>query len=134
MSEVAGRDFEYLAGAFFADLGFKVYLTASSKDGGFDLVALQRERDGTFERLLVECKSSPKGRVVGVGVVRALFGVAHAEPSTGGICVSSTYFSREAREFHRASAGRLSLVEGEILRKWLRSFEKVTSVAHDHAG
>jgi len=124
LKDLAGRDFEYLAGAFFSTLGFKVYLTAASKDGGFDLVALQREDDGRVQRLLIECKSSPGGRVVGVGVVRALFGVAHAEPSTGGICISSTYFSREAREFHRASAGRLNLVEGKELLAWIETLRE----------
>jgi restriction system protein len=104
----------------FKRQGFRVLHTGSDgPDGGVDLVLLK----GT-EKHLVQCKHWRASKV-GVTTVRELYGVMTAQRATGGYVVTSGQFTEDAREF---AAGRhLFLVDGPILKRWIRDIPKKTT-------
>lgn len=102
------RDFERLVGELFRRRGYSVQESSSAgPDGGVDLVLSK----GT-ERFLVQCKQW-RGTMVGVDVVRQLFGVMAAQGATGGFVVSAGRFSPDAAAF--AKGRNIELVGSEEL-------------------
>ena len=67
------RRFEELVGDVFREHGFRVVLTAPTKDGGADLLLLAQD-GGLFA--IVECKKYAEHRRIGVDLVRTLVGAA----------------------------------------------------------
>lgn len=116
---IKSTDFERLVGAFFHNLGYEIYLTTPVKDGGFDILALKSIKRGIPERLIIECKRAKEGKLLGVSVVRELIGAAVFSGATKAILACSTGFTKGAKRLSRLSCGRLDLVDGEDLRKWL---------------
>lgn len=64
--------FELLVEDIFKKLGYKTRRTQHTRDGGYDIVLLERKSE---EQILVECKRYAAHRRVGVGIVRQLLGV-----------------------------------------------------------
>lgn len=116
---ITWSEFEDLVGAFFLDLGFKVFKTNRIKDGGFDLLIIKSANNQFPERILIECKKYEENKV-GVNLVRELYGVSLTEPTTGGICVTSSQFTRGAKEFSRITNGSVNLVDGNSIISWFK--------------
>lgn len=94
--QMSWRDFERLVGEMFRRRGYSVEENSSAgPDGGVDLVLSKGA-----ERFLVQCKQW-RGTMVGVDVVRQLFGVMAAQGATGGFVVSAGRFSPDAAAFAR---------------------------------
>jgi restriction system protein len=120
IADMSWQDFELFISEVFKRQGFRVLHTGSDgPDGGVDLVLLK----GT-EKHLVQCKHWRASKV-GVTTVRELYGVMTAQRATGGYVVTSGQFTEDAREF---AAGRhLFLVDGPILKRWIRDIPKKTT-------
>lgn len=115
------QEFEMIVAEAFRLDGFRVEdRGGSSADGGVDLV-LYRER----EKFLVQCKQW-KAYIVGVGVVRELYGVMAAEGATGGFVVTSGKFSKDAIEF--ANGRNVTLFDGPILFDMIKHAEVARTV------
>ena len=118
LAEMHWRDFEHLVAELFARDGFHVTLTSQSGDRGVDLYAARQTGLGTL-LYVVECKRFASGRAVGPGLVRELRGVIDRETATGGVLVTTSFFSRGAREEQRSIASRLSLRDQKDISHWL---------------
>jgi Restriction endonuclease len=91
------RQFEELVAEIWRSLGYETELTARTKDGGRDVVAVRRLEANV--RFLIECKRYGSSHKVGVELVRALYGVATDERATKGILATTSTFTRGAKAF-----------------------------------
>jgi restriction system protein len=117
--DLSPRKFEELVSELLARQGYTIELTPASKDGGKDIYAAKRDDLGTF-LYLVECKKYALENPVGVQIVRALHGTVQAERATAGILVTTSVFTRGARDFQRHLQHQLSLRDYIELHKWVR--------------
>lgn len=78
-----GRDFEVFSKEIYKLLGYKVYLTAASNDGGKDIVLNKRG-----EKIFVECKSHKNSKSIGRPDAQKLCGAMIAENITKGLIIS----------------------------------------------
>lgn len=94
---IAPRDFEKVIAEVMRGLGFDVELTARTRDGGRDVVAVKARPVAV--RFLIECKQYADNRPVRVGAVRSLYGIVTDERATKGILATTSYFTQPAQEF-----------------------------------
>lgn len=119
---LSDRQFEELVADLLSRLGYSVHLTPPTKDGGVDIFAASKTAVGNF-LFLVECKHWDPRRPVGVSAVRELRGVVEASQATGGLLVTSSYFTRGARELQRESKHRITLKDYIAISRWIRDIE-----------
>src|ERR1035437_4317447 len=91
------RQFEELVAEIWRSLGYEAELTARTKDGGRDIIAVRRVEASV--RFLIECKRYSPLNKVGVELVRALYGVRMHEKATKGILATTSTFTRGAKTF-----------------------------------
>jgi HJR/Mrr/RecB family endonuclease len=101
----------------FQSHGFEVELTPVAKDGGRDIVAVQRSL-GVLTRWLVECKRYAITHKVGVELVRQLYGVLMSEQANKAILVTTSGFTAGAREFAERHPWPLTLRDGPGVLNW----------------
>jgi restriction system protein len=121
--ELTARGFEEIVAELLSRLKYQVTLTPASKDGGKDIYAAKKDHLGTF-LYIVECKRYAPNRPVGVGLIRQLNGVVQAEQATAGILATTSFFTREAKEFQRTIAYQVSLKDYFDIRGWLEAVTK----------
>lgn len=119
--EISPRKFEEVVAELLERRGYKVTLTPATRDGGKDMYAAKRDDLGSF-LYVVECKQHSPERPVGVGVVRALHGVAQHERVNAAILMTTSYFSKPAKEFASDLQYQISLKDYFDLRTWLTDF------------
>lgn len=124
LSKLSPRKFEELIASLLSESGLDVELTAQSRDGGVDIVAVGG-RDTKDVPILIQCKRYAGQRRVGVEAVRALFGAALLHEVGHAMLVTTSSFTheavREAKQFTDQSRDRwkLELVDAERLVSWL---------------
>ncbi len=107
-------EFEKLTGELFAKLGFESVVTQQVADGGVDVVAIN---NGVIFRgkYLIQCKRyNPKNKV-SLPALHAFVGRVSAERGARGIFVTSSSFTRRAKEF--AESNGINLIDGAELEK-----------------
>jgi restriction system protein len=118
MLQLTPGQFEELVTEIWMRLGYEVELTARTRDGGRDVVAVRR---GEAElRFLIECKRYAPDNKVGVQVVRALFGVLHDEQANKAIVATTASFTKGAIEFVEKHRWLLELCDFNGIRDWAR--------------
>lgn len=119
--EMPPRRFEELVAELLERRGYTVTLTPATRDGGKDMYAAKRDDIGSF-LYIVECKRHAPDRPVGVGVVRALHGVAQHERVNAAMVMTTSYFSAPARELAADLRYQMSLKDYFDLRHWLDGY------------
>jgi restriction system protein len=112
------RQFEELVAELFEERGYNVKLTQQTRDGGKDLIIINKGMLGDF-LIYGECKKWAPNRPVGVNVVSDLAGRMLANSATAGLVVTSSYFSPDAQIFTQKIKHRMSLVDFVELSKWI---------------
>lgn len=112
-------EFEDVVANIFARNGFNVQVTQKSHDGGKDIIATY-DMGGFPCVLYIECKKYDKKRPVGVKIVREVFGTLTADRINKAIIVSTSFFSREAREFAGDQNSMIELVDLDDLLRMIR--------------
>lgn len=112
------RKFEELVADVLVDRGYDITLTPPSQDGGFDMFAARKDDLGSF-LYLVECKRYTPPHKVGVSIVRALHGVVQQQQANAGIVITSSFFTKGAREFQENVPYQMQLRDYLALQKWL---------------
>jgi len=110
MRELSPRKFEELVADMFHNQGFSVTLTPSVRDGGMDVIAVQKNGIGTV-MVIVECKRYAIDNKVGVEIVRGLYGVVEQKRATRGIIATTSYFTKGAKEFRNDLPYRIGLAD-----------------------
>ena len=121
MYQLDPRKFEELVALLLKDLGYDIELTKSGPDGGVDIIATQKTGVGEM-LLLVDCKRYAPRRPVGVGIVRALFGITELRRASMGLLATTSFFTQPAREFQKTVRHRMSLKDYSDLVGWLSSY------------
>lgn len=115
--------FEKLVASIFRNQGFDIILTPETKDGGYDIIAVNNDQFTGSKRFLVECKRYKEENRVGVGIVRGLYGVVCDENATKGLVVTSSYFTKGARNFETRNIDRLALHDYSDFSGWIRKIQ-----------
>jgi len=121
MHQMSSRAFEKLVAELLVDEGFDVVLTPATRDGGYDILAVQHEPVTGENAILIECKRYASDRPIGVGLVRALVGVVHLHEATKGVLVTTSRLSRPAQKLVAEHSSRLVAHDYDALVRWLRS-------------
>jgi len=116
--ELRSREFEELIAELLAREGYSVHLTPWTRDGGRDVLATHGSL-GLEHLYLVECKRWSPARLVGVEIVRALYGVVEFERATAGMLVTTSGFTNGALELARRSKHRLALNDYDDVVQWI---------------
>jgi hypothetical protein len=117
---VDSREFEYLVAEILRRRGYDVQVTRQSRDGGVDIYASRIEPNGLHGLYFVQCKRQSKRNKVGVRPVRDLYGVVCARKATGGIVVTTSFFTSPAIEFQSIVPNHMALLDNSDVLRWLR--------------
>jgi restriction system protein len=121
MHTLESRKFEELVARLLEDQGCEVTLTKRTRDGGYDV--LGRMKSGPADLLfLAECKRYAPENKVGVEVVRGLYGVTEAHRANLGLVITTSTFTRDAREEKLRIGPRIDLKEYSDLCAWLAPY------------
>lgn len=112
------REFEQLAAELLEKQGYKVTLTQQTKDGGKDLIIIQKGIIGNF-LIYAECKKYAPDNHIGVNLVRQLYGTVMADNATAGLMITSSYFSKDSYDFISTIKHRMNLVDFNNLSELL---------------
>jgi|1185.fasta_scaffold81342_1 hypothetical protein len=120
------RKFEELIAEVYRDYGWEVELTAATRDGGYDIVALRNNAPGQL-KVLVEAKRYDPTNKIGVGIIRELYGVRQLRHASQVVLATSSYVSDDAKkEFRHVIPHELGLLERDALLDWCRRAGEVT--------
>ena len=121
--ELGSRKFEELIAKLFADKGYEVSLTKSTRDGGFDIFAKVKNDFSDFI-ILAECKKYSPTNKVGVEIVRGLYGVVEEHKANQGIIITSSFFTKEAQQTQLRIGSRMALKDYNDLVQWIKPYSK----------
>lgn len=116
--QLSSRKFEEVVAEIMIRMGYAIELTPSTHDGGKDIYVAHKNNLGSF-LYLIECKQYSPTQKVGVKVVRDLYGVVSSENATCGIIVTTSYFTKPAKDFQEKIPFRMALHDFESLKNWL---------------
>jgi HJR/Mrr/RecB family endonuclease len=123
--KLSPREFEELIAELWRRFGYEVELTARTKDGGRDVIAVRKAEADI--RFLIECKRYRPENKIGVALVRALYGVKVHEHATKAILATTSTFTAGAEKFFDAHKWELEPRDHLGVLDWLkraRSFTK----------
>ncbi|MFB9865654.1 restriction endonuclease [Rufibacter immobilis] len=118
---LAPRKFEEVVAELLQAKNFHVQLTQQTRDGGYDIIALQ-EIGGFPFKMLVECKRYRRDRPVGVEFIRSFMDVINEENANKGVIVTTSYFSPEAHKREAKAPHRLELKDRLVLLDWVSEY------------
>ncbi len=116
--KLSPRRFEELIAEVLMRKGYSVELTPETRDGGKDIYVARKDDLGSF-LYLVECKHYEPTHKVGVSVIRDLYGVLSKEKATYGIVVTTSDFTKPAKDFQQDIKFQMSLKNFNSIQKWL---------------
>lgn len=122
---ITHRKFEELIAELLDDMGFKIELTQASKDGGKDIIAEMETEIGKI-LCLVEAKHYSPNHPVQVSLVRQLLGTYVDYGATSAMLVTSSHFTRGAKEFQARNKYQISLREYEDVVRWIRKYKSLS--------
>lgn len=114
------RRFEEVVQELFEKKGYQVTLTAQTKDGGYDLIALSTD-NGMPLKYLVECKRYRQDRKIGIDIIRSFSDVVRGQNVNKGIIFTTSYFSSDARK-HKAVPYLLDLKDHDDIVNWVDDY------------
>ena len=116
---LSSREFEELVAELFRQQGFDVELTQETRDDGCDVIATKNIGGLPF-MLLIECKKYAREHPVGVSLVRSLLGVQTDRKANKAVLVTTSRFTKPARQFAERQQHMISLVDFDDLMQMLR--------------
>ncbi|MCI0693583.1 restriction endonuclease [candidate division KSB1 bacterium] len=121
--ELNPRRFEILIASILKEIGFSTTLTPFSKDGGFDIFArLEPQNNESSQIYLVECKKYKSSNKVGVRLIRELYGVKFHNSANVAMLVTTSSFTREARNFAKQHYTEIQLKDFNDIMNWIRKY------------
>ena len=132
LHKVSSRDFERIVAEVMRGFGFSVELTAETRDGGYDILALRSDIPDVTTRFIIECKRYSPSRPISVELVRQLYGVKEQVKAHQALLVATTRFTKDSQDYAESVAiggvRSLHLIDFERFTSWL------TMVANENAG
>jgi hypothetical protein len=126
LHKIEPREFEEIIAEIFRSKGFEVELTKSTRDGGKDIIAIERHDLGFGTKYFIECKRYSLTNKVGVELVRALHGVKNIRNGPNKVILATTStFTRGAIDFasnQAPSEWDISLKDYNDVLNWISSY------------
>lgn len=116
--QLSYRKFEEVIAEILIRKGYYVELTPATRDGGKDIYVARKDDLGSF-LYLVECKKYAPNHHVGLNIIQRLYGVVTDEKATAGIIVTTSYFTKSAKDFQQRHSFQMSLQDFHSIKKWL---------------
>lgn len=116
------REFEIMICEMLEKQGYNVKLTKQTRDGGKDIIIIEKSLLGEF-CILVECKRYNINNPISVKLVRELYGTVEAEDATAGMFITTSYFTKDAKEFRQKIKHRMTLKDYNDLVQELNNLE-----------
>ena len=117
---LTSREFEQLVAELFERQGFDVELTPETRDGGCDIIAT-KSIGGLPFMLLIECKRYAIDNPVDVSLIRSLLGVQTDRKANKAVLVTTSRFTKPARDFAERQQHLISLIDIDDLMNMLPS-------------
>lgn len=108
MHNFTPREFEEMVCELLDKQGHNVKLTKQTRDGGKDVIVVQKSILGEF-CIYVECKKYDKSNPISVSLVRELYGTITADTVTAGMIITTSYFTKDAKEYTDKIKHRMTL-------------------------
>lgn len=121
LDELTPRAFEELVAELLASFGWEVNLTPSTRDGGYDILAVAKDPSGLETSWIVECKRFSRERRVQLGAIQRLLGVKSELGFPQALLVTSSYLTREATMLSQRSNG-LQVADRDRLLAWINQY------------
>lgn len=102
------REFEEMVCELLDKQGYNVKLTKQTRDGGKDIIVVQKSILGEF-CIYVECKKYDASRPISVSLVRELYGTVMIDNATAGMLITTSHFSKDAKEYTEQIKHRMTL-------------------------
>ncbi len=118
LRQLSSRDFEKLLAELLRDMGWEVELTKQTRDGGADILAYLNTDIGRL-LCLVEAKHYREDRKIGVDLVRTLYGTLCDAQANSAMLVTSSSFTKDAREFQQKHQYQLTLKDYSDVVNWI---------------
>ena len=99
--------------------GYNVQRTHGSNDG-VDIYAKRVEAIGIEGLCSFQCKRQHLRSKVDLPAVSELYGIVCARNATGGLVVTTSFFTSPAKEFQTSVANRIALMDNDDVLQWLR--------------
>jgi restriction endonuclease Mrr len=112
------REFEEFIAEIWYRFGYAVELTARTRDGGKDVVAIKKTE--AHVRYIIECKRYDHEHKVGVSLVRALYGVKMHDRATKAFLATTSTFTRGATQFFEHHKWELEARDFEGILNWAK--------------
>lgn len=114
IDNISSREFEEMVCELLDKQGYNVKLTKQTRDGGKDIIVVQKSVLGEF-CIYVECKKYDKSNPISVRLVRELYGTVMADNATAGMIITTSYFTRDAKEYRDKIKHRMTLKDYNAL-------------------
>jgi len=119
--DLSPRKFEELVASILEDMGLDIQLTKATRDGGTDIIASVKNAL-TSLLILVECKRYAPDNKVGVDIIRNVAGVHTLKNPAKSIIVTTSTFTKDAKEIAKELETRIDLKDYEDLKIWLNKY------------
>ncbi|MEM7204923.1 MAG: pentapeptide repeat-containing protein [Planctomycetota bacterium] len=120
--DIGTRQFEELIAEILASYGWEVQLTPKTRDGGYDIFAIQKDVSGVRANWIIECKRYAEHRKVGVDIVRSLYGVKTDMRVGNAMLATTSDFTKGVHDF-KASKYDLDLRNYEAVLEWVNTYK-----------
>ena len=118
---ITSRQFEEVVCELFERQGYNVKLTKQTRDGGKDMIILNKSNLGDFI-IYAECKKRAPKHPIGVKIVRELYGVVEQDKATAGLIITTSAFTKDAVDFRNKIKGRMNFIDYTELLKQISEF------------
>lgn len=118
--KIQPREFEEVINELLRHQGYDTELTAQTRDGGFDIIALKTIALGIPIKMLVECKRHKSK--IGIDVIRSFKDVIATENANLGMLVTTSYFTRDAIAKQQKSKFILALKDKNDIVEWTNDY------------
>jgi restriction endonuclease Mrr len=121
--DIEANKFEKLVAELIKDMGYDVYLTPQSRDGGRDIIAVMNVPSNDQIVTIVECKRHRADRPIGIEIVKSfLFTLREQDKANAGWIVTTSTFSTEAINEQKKYKWQLSLKDNKNLADWCSNY------------
>lgn len=121
LHEIHWRAFEELIAEILKGFGWEIQLTEPTKDGGYDLLGIQKDVSGVSNTWIIECKRLAASRKVGIEVARSLYTVKNEMRVSGAMLATTSDFTAGVRKF-KASRYDFELMNYDAIVQWINAY------------
>jgi RNA polymerase sigma factor (sigma-70 family) len=115
--------FEKLVAELMKDMGYDVYHTPQTRDGGRDIIAVLKTPSNDPIITIVECKRHRADKPVGIEIVRSfLYTLREQDKANAGWIVTTSNFSEDALNKQKEYKWLLSLKNNKNLAAWCSNY------------